>query len=1120
MANELKITDIVSTEAVNQVTNLQALLVKLKEEYRETAMELGQQIRIPATDFVSLSSKATNYQTTLARMKKTVEEMNDVQKRQAQILGDVATRLKGMNVAENLTKMFERLTNGIDKLNNNLDRLVGHQQKAAQGMSQVAQVMDQVNQQFADVEVDLSSLGNTLNGYSKNVADMTKHLVNNQRMMDAYKAQLKELDKDYANGNISLETYIQKTARVKGEIQRLSADTKTYQNILRNHSAAVVAAEGSYDQMNQAMLELQKRYKALSAVERENGVGDDILKQAANLNNKLKAIDANFGNYQRNVGNYASAFNGLGYQVTQVVRELPALSSGFNTFMIAIGNNLPMLVDEIDRARQLNAKLAADGAKTTPVWKQVTSAIFNWQTALVVGLTLVTMYWKDISKFFKELFTGKEVYDSLAESQKMYNEAMREGAKDSAREVAELEILYKASQDQNRSLEERKKAIGKLQQDYPSYFGNMKEEEILAGKAASAYNNLRDAIIKNAQAKAVQDKITEEISKSLEDQVRLAEAQRAMQENEAMSMQVRRITRVDEFGTQHTGYELDESVEGKRRKELLDAARAYDNAAGAANTYQKKIDEVNATVQNLIAMISVESLFPPEKEIERQGKAVVKKERDILEELLQTRIDLIEDERKRELAQNEKDFQKKIEGLDKESELYKNYAELMRRNEAAINDKYDKLALKAREEAADREVEFMQEKYAQRAVIATQGVQKELEALSKEYAKGLIDAEEYEEKRTAITNQYAIDSAQVAIDAIKEQLKVADMSAEKRQELLDALASAEMALGDAVIASNEEQAKAREEALQRAREGFEALRDVADLSLDGMSDLMDGLYSIFEAIEKGGKDTFAGILAGAMQMVSGVKDMVSGMYESQIEELEKEQEANDEAQEKEMDRIKQLAEFGAISEEEAEARKRAAEDKTAAKTAEVEKKKAELMTKQAKFEKAMNISQTIMATALAVTKSLPNIVLAALVGAMGAVQLATIIAQPIPKYAKGTKDHKGGLAIVGDGGKREGVITDKGLWVTPDVPTLVDLPKGTVVIPDITKYTTHKGLKSDIQMMSTRKNGDNPVIVNVDNDYTRLEKEMSGNRNELRKLNKVMKKMSKASELRGIYGRL
>lgn len=1101
MANELKITDIVSSEAVNQVTNLQALLVKLKDEYRETARELGQQIRIPATDFVSLSSKATNYQTTLARMKKTVEEMNDVQKKQAQILGDVSTRLKGMNVAENLTKMFERLTNGIDKLNSNLDSLVGHQQKAAQGMSQVAQVMDHVNQQFADVEVDISSLGNTLNGYSKNVADMTKHLVNNQRMMDAYKAQLKELDKDYANGNISLETYIQKTARVKGEIQRLSADTKTYQNILRNHSAAVVAAEGSYDQMNQAMLELQKRYKALSAAERENGIGDGILKQAANLNSKLKAIDANFGNYQRNVGNYASAFNGLGYQVTQVVRELPALSSGFNTFMIAIGNNLPMLVDEIDRARALNAKLAAVGDKTTPVWKQVTGAIFNWQTALVLGLTVITMYWKDISKFFKELFTGKEVYDSLAESQKMYNEAMREGAKDSAREVAEMEILYKASQDQNRSLEERKKAIGKLQQDYPSYFGNMKEEEILAGKAASAYDKLKEAIIKNAQAKALSEKISEKYSEIYD----LQELQKQQQQIMDDAKPIKKAL----YGAVSTYVEV-----------KAEDTQAYQDAKALSEQYGEQIKGLLGSVENLLKDVDVISMLWDDDKVESNGRAVLSKERDILEELLQTRIDLIEDERKRELAQNEKDFQEKMEGLDKESELYKNYAELMRRNEAAINDKYDKLALKAREEAADREVEFMQEKYAQRAVIATQGVQKELEALSKEYAKGLIDAEEYEDKRTAITNQYAIESAQVAIDAIKEQLKVANMSAEKRQEVLDALASAEMALGDAVIASNEEQAKAREEALQRAREGFEALRDVADLSLDGMADLMDGLYSIFEAIEKGGKDTFAGILAGAMQMVSGVKDMVSGMYESQIEELEKEQEANDEAQEKEMDRIEQLAEFGAISEEEAEARKRAAEDKTAAKNAEVEKKKAELMTKQAKFEKAMNISQTIMATALAVTKSLPNIVLAALVGAMGAVQLATIIAQPIPKYAKGTKSHKGGLAIVGDGGKREGVITDKGLWVTPDVPTLVDLPKGTVVIPDITKYTTHKGLKSDIQMMSTRKNGDNPVIVNVDNDYTRLEKEMSGNRNELRKLNKVMKKMSKASELRGIYGRL
>lgn len=443
------------------------------------------------------------------------------------------------------------------------------------------------------------------------------------------------------------------------------------------------------------------------------------------------------------------------------------------------------------------------------------------------------------------------------------------------------------------------------------------------------------------------------------------------------------------------------------------------------------------------------------------------------------------------------------------------------KNGADINDiekKYQKEKQRLLQEYANENINIIGNGYAMRALKATQGLQKELEALSEEYAKGLVDAEEYEKKRTELTDRYAVESAQLGIEMVKKQLETENLSAEKRMELLQALQDAEIALQDVVIASNENKAKAREEALAKAREGFEALRDVADDAVEGMGDLMDGLFSIFEAIEKGGKDTFAGILAGAIQMVSGIKEMVSGMYESQIEELEKEDEANEEAKEKELERIDELAEHGAISEEEAEARKRAAEDKTAAKSAEIEKKKAELMTKQAKFEKAMNISQTIMATSLAVTKALPNLLLAALVGAMGAVQLATIIAQPIPKYARGTMDHKGGLAIVGDGGKREGVITEKGLWITPDTPTLIDLPKHAMVIPDISKYTAAKGLRSDL--LNKRDARNEPVVVNVENDYTRLEREMMGSRGELRKLTKVVKKMSRASELRGIYGRL
>lgn len=1121
MANELKITDIVDEKALKEVSSLNTRLNNLRTTYKELAIEMGGQIRVNVSDFAGLTTKADNYKASLLSLKKTIEEMNTVQSLQEKALKSISDKMNALGKDGTIVQAFNNLTKGIENL-------IAVMEKLANKTLTVQQVTKTITKTVTSTGSNARKLSEELENMSSDVVETAKYLLELQERLNGVSAVMAQTTNSFEQGEMGVDEYTERMDSLKAEYEQLSSDSEMYRRVMTKLNTEMLKSSGSYKEVNAAMIKLRRMYKELSAEVRESPLGQDIGKTINSLNDELKRIDAGMGNYQRNVGNYASAFNGLGYQVTQVVRELPALNSGFNTFMIAIGNNLPMLVDEIDRARKLNAQMAADGNKTVPVWKQVTGAIFNWQTALVVGLTLITMYWKDISNFFQELFTGAKGYEAAAEAQKKYNEAMREGAKNAAREVTEVEILYKASQDQNRSLEERKKAIDKLQKDFPKYFGNMSQEEILAGKAASAYDKLRDSIIKQAQARAIQDKLAELNKSVLEDQIKLADAQKRMEENKAKSDQVRRITRVNEVtGDITTGYEVDDSIaDPKLRRELLLAAQAYDNAAAGANTYQKAIDEIKPTQELLIGMIDVTKLFPEEKEIEEQGNTTKEKERDILEELLQTRIDLIEENRARELAQNEKDFQEKMEGLDKESELYKNYEELMRREALAINEKYDEEERKAREEAlkrlqedAEREVEILGNKYAMRALTATKGLNDEFARLSEEYSKGLIDAEEYEEKRAKLTNDYAIESAKLGIEMVKKQLETENLSAEKRMELTQALADAEIALQDAVIASNEEQARAREEAFAKAREGFEALRDIADESVEGMGDLMDGLYSIFEAIEKGGKDTFAGVLAGAIQMVSGIKEMVSGMYDSQIEELEKEEETNEEAKEKEMERIEELANHGAISEEEAEARKRAAEDKTAAKNAEVQKKKAELQTKQAKFEKAMNISQTIMATSLAVVKALPNLVLAALVGAMGAVQLATIIAQPIPKYAKGTKDHKGGLAIVGDGGKHEGVITDRGMWITPDKPTLVDLPVHAMVIPDITKYTTAKGLKSDLLNKPRNGNGE-PVIVNVNNDYKRLEQEMMGNRGELKKLTKVVKKMSRASELRGIYGRL
>lgn len=249
---------------------------------------------------------------------------------------------------------------------------------------------------------------------------------------------------------------------------------------------------------------------------------------------------------------------------------------------------------------------------------------------------------------------------------------------------------------------------------------------------------------------------------------------------------------------------------------------------------------------------------------------------------------------------------------------------------------------------------------------------------------------------------------------------------------------------------------------------------------------------------------------------------MTDIYDARIENIEKEQDANDEAYDKEIERIEALEENGAISKEEAELRKRAAEDKTAAKNEELEKKKAALQEKQARWDKANSIVQAGIATALAITKALPNLVLAALVGAMGAAQVAIIAAQPIPKYAKGTKDHPGGLAIVGDGGKKEGIVTDNGLFITPDKPTLVDIPAHAQVIPDLSYIYDRRGLASDYGLLEQRLKNmrEEGVVVNVSNDYSRLEKKMESNTKQLQSIGRMMKKANQRADYNWISNRV
>lgn len=295
---------------------------------------------------------------------------------------------------------------------------------------------------------------------------------------------------------VSIEEYKQEISQLRRE--------------LANQIKLEQTAIGSINEMSQALTRMRAVYKNLSTADREGAQGQTMLKNIESLDTKIKELDASMGVHTRNVGNYASGFNMLGFQIQQVARELPSLAYGPQIFFSAISNNLPMLADEIARAKKSVDELKKAGQTFTPVWKQIASSIFSWQTLLVAGVTVLTLYGKEITNWVASLFKGKTTIDASAAALERFNSAMAQGSVSAQSELTKLNLLYRAATDLSRPYEERAEAVKKLQDIYPAYFGNMAAEQVMVGNAVGAYENLRDAIIEVAEAKAAQELITED----------------------------------------------------------------------------------------------------------------------------------------------------------------------------------------------------------------------------------------------------------------------------------------------------------------------------------------------------------------------------------------------------------------------------------------------------------------------------------------------------------------------------------------------------------------------------------------------------------------------------------
>ena len=263
--------------------------------------------------------------------------------------------------------------------------------------------------------------------------------------IDTAKAKLQKFKEAGDSEGVAKQAQIIKALRTE-----MSAYTREIQANIREE----VKLNGSVENLRAGIQKLTAQYNKLSREERNNAkIGGELSAKIREMQTELNEANASLLNFRDNVGNYASAAKGftpLAFQVQQLAREFPSLTMSAQQFFLAISNNLPMLADELKRASANNKALRAEGKMTIPVFRQVISSIFSWQTALVVGITLLTAYGKEIGTWVKGLFTAKEAAISMAEAQHRVNNALVEDGYDIGEQIAkvkELQIQWKALGD-------------------------------------------------------------------------------------------------------------------------------------------------------------------------------------------------------------------------------------------------------------------------------------------------------------------------------------------------------------------------------------------------------------------------------------------------------------------------------------------------------------------------------------------------------------------------------------------------------------------------------------------------------------------------------------------------
>lgn len=418
---------------------MQANRAELEAEWKakQEAIKVTQQLRQAEADYVSGKSGGVNEdkakldainEVLKARQKLATLEEQQLAYEQGSIV-QLEAELQALTLSYRTMGETEREAQGatviarIEQIRESLTTLNGALNEQRNTYSE----LEKLQQKWVEVQTDEYRQTVELQEAIKSYTDNLKERVRLQQQLDSLEG--KKEDENYINLRANVNQF---NSELKESIRLRELD-----QILAN------SEKGSMNELAAQIELLTIQISKMSAVERNSRIGQNTVKNLASLRGQLQSLEMQTGINVKSMGKFRGEFNNLRFATMQVVRELPSLAVSANTFFLAISNNIPILLDEIKKLKIRNEELVKSGQSAIPIYKQIAASILSWQTLLIVGMSLLSKYGKEISKWLSTLVSGRQIAISFAGAIANVNKALKENDYSYAQNRATYERLRK-----------------------------------------------------------------------------------------------------------------------------------------------------------------------------------------------------------------------------------------------------------------------------------------------------------------------------------------------------------------------------------------------------------------------------------------------------------------------------------------------------------------------------------------------------------------------------------------------------------------------------------------------------------------------------------------------------